>query len=68
VTSGLGGAFPAGYPVAVVDNVNRVPQEPFAHVTAVPTSALDKVREVLLIWSADAANDQQDAGPESDDE
>lgn len=52
VTSGLGGAFPAGYPVAVIDSVNRIPQEPFADVTAVPSSALDQVREVLLIWSA----------------
>jgi rod shape-determining protein MreC len=54
VTSGLGGGFPAGYPVAVVSAVNRVPQAPFADVTAIPSSALDQVREVLLIWSADA--------------
>lgn len=55
VTSGLGGAFPAGYPVAVINSVNRIPQEPFADVTAVPSSALDQVREVLLIWSAEPA-------------
>jgi rod shape-determining protein MreC len=54
VTSGLGGAFPAGYPVATVDSVNRVPQAPFADVTAVPSSALDQVREVMLIWAGDA--------------
>ena len=52
VTSGLGGAFPSGYPVAKVDTVNRIPQEPFADITAVPSSALDQVREVMLIWSA----------------
>ena len=52
VTSGLGGAFPAGYPVAVVSSINRIPQEPFADVTAVPSSALDQVREVMVIWSA----------------
>ncbi|RZV33919.1 MAG: rod shape-determining protein MreC [Chromatiales bacterium] len=52
VTSGLGGAFPAGYPVAVVDSVTRIPQEPFADVTATPSAALDQVREVMLIWSA----------------
>ncbi|MGI9199569.1 MAG: rod shape-determining protein MreC [Woeseiaceae bacterium] len=51
VTSGLGGAFPSGYPVAVVANVNRIPQASFADVTAAPSSALDQVREVLLIWS-----------------
>ena len=52
VTSGLGGAFPAGYPVAVVASVNRIPQASFADVTAAPSSSLDQVREVLLIWSA----------------
>ena len=51
VTSGLGGAFPAGYPVAVVNSVTRIPQEPFADVTATPAAALDQVREVMLIWS-----------------
>ncbi len=52
VTSGLGGAFPSGYPVAVVDTVTRIPSEPFADVTATPAAALDQVREVMLIWSA----------------
>lgn len=52
VTSGLGGAFPSGYPVAVVNTVNRIPQEPFADVTATPAAALDQVREVMLIWSS----------------
>ena len=51
VTSGLGGMFPAGYPVAVVNSVTRIPQEPFADVTATPSAALDQVREVMLIWS-----------------
>jgi len=63
VTSGLGGAFPAGYPVAVVETVNRIPQEPFADVTATPTAALDQVREVMLIWSSSDAVE-----PESSDE
>ena len=48
----LGGAFPAGYPVAVVETVNRIPQDPFADVTAKPAAALDQVREVMLIWSS----------------
>ncbi len=56
VTSGLGGAFPAGYPVAVVNAVTRIPQQPFADVTATPSAALDQVREVMLIWSAPAVN------------
>ena len=52
VTSGLGGTFPAGYPVAVIETVNRIPQDPFADVTATPAAALDQVREVMLIWSS----------------
>jgi rod shape-determining protein MreC len=58
VTSGLGGAFPAGYPVAVIDTVNRIPQEPFADVSAIPTASLDQVREVMLIWSASELADE----------
>ena len=60
VTSGLGGAFPSGYPVAIVENVTRVPQEPFADVTARPAAALDQVREVMLIWTSVA--EQEPAG------
>lgn len=58
VTSGLGGAFPAGYPVAVVETVNRIPQEPFADVTAKPSAALDQVREVMLIWPSSGPADE----------
>ncbi len=56
VTSGLGGAFPAGYPVATVESVTRIPQEPYADVTAIPTASLGQVREVMLIFSAGAEN------------
>jgi rod shape-determining protein MreC len=54
VTSGLGGTFPSGYPVAIVNVVTRIPQQQFADVTAKPAAALDQVREVMLIWSAPA--------------
>ena len=64
VTSGLGGAFPAGYPVAVVATVNRIPQDPFADVTATPTAALDQVREVMLIWSSAETQAETEPGDE----
>ena len=64
VTSGLGGAFPAGYPVAIVDSVVRIPQEPFAAVSAAPSAALNHVREIMLIWSADDAPSEDTSGPE----
>ena len=66
VTSGLGGAFPAGYPVAVVDSVTRIPSEPFADVTATPAAALGQVREVMLIWSAPSVA-ADDAGEPDED-
>jgi rod shape-determining protein MreC len=52
VTSGLGGRFPVGYPVAVVSKVERDPGQPFATVEAKPSAALDRSRYVLLIFSA----------------
>lgn len=61
VTSGLGGTFPAGYPVAEVEVVTRIPQEPFAAVSARPAAALNQVREIMLIWSGKAVT-QADTG------
>jgi rod shape-determining protein MreC len=51
VTSGLGGHFPPGYPVAMVTEVRREPGKPFATVVAEPSARLDRSREVLLVWT-----------------
>lgn len=51
VTSGLGGHFPPGYPVARVAEVRQEPGKPFATVVAEPTARLDRSREVLLVWT-----------------
>jgi rod shape-determining protein MreC len=67
VTSGLGGPFPAGYPVAVVETVVRVPEEPFARVSARPSAALDQVREIMLIWTADTPADTDEAPAGADE-
>lgn len=53
VTSGLGGRFPEGYPVAVVREVERDTGEAFARVVAVPSAALDRSRHVLLVFTTD---------------
>ena len=58
VTSGLGGAFPSGYPVAVVSDVTRLPQQAFANVTAEPVAALNQVREIMLVWSTPAVSEE----------
>jgi rod shape-determining protein MreC len=50
VSSGLGGVFPAGFPVARVADVRRDPSQPLASVAAEPAAALDRDREVLLLW------------------
>ena len=50
VTSGLGGRFPPGYPVAEVIAVEKIPGNPFARVKARPSAHLDRTREVLLAW------------------
>ncbi len=50
VTSGLGGKFPPGYPVAKVTEVKRQPGKPFATVLARPLAQLDRTREALLVW------------------
>lgn len=50
VTSGLGGRFTEGYPVAVVESVSHDHQNYFATVTAKPLASLDKLRYVLLLW------------------
>jgi rod shape-determining protein MreC len=55
VSSGLGDAFPAGYPVARVTRVERRPGESFARVEAEPTAALNRTREVLLVWEGGEA-------------
>ena len=52
MSSGLGGVFPAGYPVGRVLEVRVRPDQAFADVIAEPVSALDRDREVLLLWDA----------------
>lgn len=51
ITSGLGGGFPPGYPVAEVIEVRREPGQPFASVIAQTTAHLDRIHEVLLVWT-----------------
>jgi rod shape-determining protein MreC len=50
VTSGLGGVFPAGYPVARVTQVHRDAVQPLAHVRARPFAHLETDRDVMLVW------------------
>lgn len=50
VTSGLGGVFPPGYPVAQISQVTRDPAQTFALVEAKPMARMDHARELVLVW------------------
>jgi rod shape-determining protein MreC len=50
VTSGLGGVFPPGYPVAEISEVRRDPKQTFAVVEAKPLAHLDHAAELVLLW------------------
>ncbi len=50
ITSGLGGHFPPGYPVAEVSAVQHDPGHAFSRVAATPLADLNRSREVLLVW------------------
>lgn len=60
ITSGLGGHFPANYPVAIITQIERPTGESFAVVRAEPLALLDNSREVLLVW-----HNQPTAEPEN---
>jgi rod shape-determining protein MreC len=50
VTSGLGGVFPPGYPVAQITQVTQDPTQTFALVEAKPLAHMDHARELVLLW------------------
>jgi rod shape-determining protein MreC len=65
ITTGMGGVFPSGYPVAKVTRVERNPAATFAVVDARPTARLDRDREVLLVWFETTPAAAPEASPES---
>lgn len=50
ISSGMGGRFPTGYPVATVTEVLQQPSDEFLTINTLPVTQLDHGREVLLIW------------------
>ncbi|MGF1692769.1 rod shape-determining protein MreC [Photobacterium kagoshimensis] len=50
VTSGLGGRYPEGYPVANVTEFSFDNKRPFAQIKARPTVQFDRLRYLLLVW------------------
>ncbi|NNJ91442.1 MAG: rod shape-determining protein MreC [Gammaproteobacteria bacterium] len=72
VTSGLGGIFPPGYPVAKVSDISRQPGQHFSSINAEPLAHLDRSREVLLVWNieqnipASSETQPEDVTPETE--
>lgn len=69
VTSGIGGRFPPGLPVARIGLVQRQPGQAFATAFAAPLSAMDRNRLVLILESAPQTDEEASAEqpvPETD--
>ncbi|MFW5824663.1 MAG: rod shape-determining protein MreC [Marinobacter sp.] len=59
VSSGLGGRFPKGYPVAEVSSVTKEPGESFVTIHAEPMARLNRSKLVLVVFQEAGA-----AGPD----
>lgn len=68
VSSGLGGRFPKGYPVAKVDKITKEQGEPFVKIEATPLAELNKSRLVLVVFSPeqDATDEAAEPAPAID--
>ncbi len=53
-SSGLGGRFPEGYPIAKITKVTSNETLPFARIYAEPIAQLDRIRYLLLLWPNDS--------------
>ena len=49
ITSGLGGRYPEGYPVAIISNIERVKGDSYLSIGAKPIANLKNINEVLVI-------------------
>lgn len=52
VSSGLGGRFPAGYPVGEIFDIRRTTGDHFMEASAYPSARLNQGRQTLLVWSS----------------
>ncbi len=63
VSSGLGGRFPRGYPVAEVSRITKEPGEPFVDIVAVPKARLNQSRLVLVVFQQKEEPEQAPPAP-----
>ncbi len=66
VSSGLGGVYPEGYPVARVSRVDKDTRREFAVINATPVVDFDRLRYLLLVWpNEDRQEKARRSAPES---
>lgn len=53
VSSGLGQRFPEGYPVGIVEHIEKDPGDSFLTIAVRPSASLDRSRFVLLVFSGE---------------
>jgi rod shape-determining protein MreC len=53
LTSGLGGVFPQGYPVARIAEIRHDSVQPLAQILATPLAHLSALHEIMLVWFQD---------------
>jgi len=67
VSSGLGGRFPRGYPVAEVARISKEPGEPFVQIQATPKAELNRSSLILVVFTQKPEAAENDgAGIDSD--
>lgn len=66
ITSGIGGRFPAGFPVGTVAAVEPDPSHAFVAASVTPAARLDRSGAVLLVWNL--PEDGASVGPPTPDD
>lgn len=56
VSSGMGGVFPSGYPVATVTKITNDPSESFLQIQARPAARLNHGKQIMLIEQSQVGN------------
>jgi len=56
MSSGLGGRFPAGYPVAIITDITTNPGQAFSEVTAQSVAKVNRLSQVLLVSPVEQSN------------
>ena len=52
VSSGLGGLYPAGYPVGTVVSIEQEPGDSFLKISVDPSAEIDRSRHLLLLYTS----------------